>query len=387
MHTDPLWRKYSEQYHKYAVGMLESSKRVRELHIRVEDLKIHPSSVEDMTKLLEEFVDLESHVRPGLLTEAAAKMKVLLDDLLATTAATAERTLDALQAQEVMLRAAAEALPQDAEITASLAKTKHDISAIVTRSRQVAMLEVCDQLKDEQFCLDGATAARLLEAKKWLRGQALPADVQASALAAFSVLWKRIDVALAVGCEFAEMDLALAAMGHVADLDGVTSELHADLAVLMSEDKLRRSLDAFTKARERATHTDGDDEWASVREIVHGQQQLVASRSRAQGLTERRPASATRIEQFLDNITAIVAAAQMKQLESLWSAIETNRDTISLLLGSEPSGEFMCAKGLDPALPWEDVANHVDSRILKLHIKELVNARKVLDQDSVGCCV
>ena len=43
--------------------------------------------------------------------------------------------------------------------------------------------------------------------------------------------------------------------------------------------------------------------------------------------------------------------------------------------------------GLDPALPWEDVANHVDSRILKLHIKELVNARKVLDQDAVGCCV
>jgi hypothetical protein len=52
-------------------------------------------------------------------------------------------------------------------------------------------------------------------------------------------LWKRIDVALAAKEGFPKQGFVLAAMGHFAELVGNRSELHADMAVLMAEKKLR----------------------------------------------------------------------------------------------------------------------------------------------------
>ena len=93
LHNDPLWKKRSALYHKHAVGMMESSKRVRELHSRVEDVKIHPSSLEDMKLLLKGFVELGAQVRPGFLAGVATKAKMLLSELVQVIGATTERTL------------------------------------------------------------------------------------------------------------------------------------------------------------------------------------------------------------------------------------------------------------------------------------------------------
>ena len=79
--------------------------------------------------LLTEFVDLDAQVRPGLAADAATKANMLSHELVAATAAAAERTLEALQADEAMLRAAGEAWPEDAHITAGLAIGRSTISA------------------------------------------------------------------------------------------------------------------------------------------------------------------------------------------------------------------------------------------------------------------
>ena len=384
LHNDPLWKKQSALYHKHAVGMMESSKRVRELHSRIEDLKIHPSSLEEMKLLLKDFVELDAQVRPGFLADPGTKAKMLLSELVRVIGATTERTLDALQAEEGMLQAAGEAWPEDAQIAASLASTQRQIREVVAKSRHASMLSVCELMQEEDHVLDEAGAARLLEAKKWLQGQRLPADLEAAAIAAFGALWKRIDVALAAKDGFPEESFTLAAMGNLAELAGDDrNQLHADLAVLMAEKKLRGAMHAFTKAREDATQANGDGEWASAQKVTRCQLELAAARSRADGLEERRAAAATRLEVLLGESAAIIASTQAQHLGSIWSSIENNMDTISLLLGSEPSGEFMWSNGLDPALTWEELAKHIEERVMKLHIKDLVQARTVLAEDAV----
>ena len=74
---------------------------------------------------------------------------------------------------------------------------------------------------------------------------------------------------------------------------------------------------------------------------VYDQLQLAAARPRAQGLTWRRVAAATRIDQFVGKTTAIIPVSQTKQLDNLWSAIETNKDTVAAFVSVPAVGVIL----------------------------------------------
>ena len=142
--------------------------------------------------------------------------------------------------------------------------------------------------------------------------------MEAAAIAVFGALWKRIDVALAAKDGFPEESFTLAAMGNLAELAGDDrNQLHADLAVLMAEKKLRGAMHAFTKAREGAAQANGGGEWASAQKVTRCQQELAAARSRADGLEERRAAVAARLEVVLGERAAIIASTQAQLLGSI----------------------------------------------------------------------